>query len=77
MTVYFAPTLEPERTTPPGNGMITARGTLRMAATRLLAGGERCREVFGQHQEVAAADGLRDPGRLLATNSPSITGTRQ
>src|SRR5260221_11233347 len=30
--VYFEPTFEPERTTPPGNGMITA-GSLRIAAT--------------------------------------------
>ena len=30
--LYFEPTLEPERTTPPGNGMMTP-AILRMAAT--------------------------------------------
>ena len=75
--LYFEPTFEPERTMPPGNGMMT-RGRLRIAATARSAAASTAGRVAPEDQEIAAADRLLGhAGLVLARNSPSITGIRQ
>lgn len=74
--LYFEPTLEPERTTPPGKGAMTP-GTRRSAAT--------ARSAAASAAAALAATKIRLPPPTALTigvvssqrNSPSITGTRQ
>ena len=65
IALYFEPTFEPERTTPPGNGMITF-GTLRIASMAASTAGECRGLMFCQHKKVAAADGAHHAGGFLA-----------
>ena len=73
---YLLPTLEPERTTPPGNGMMTL-GSRFIAATAASAA------ASAASRSVASINRLPPPTALVtavvscATNSPSITGMRQ
>ena len=74
--LYLDPTLDPERTTPPGKGMITL-GTLRMAAIAA----SQAASTWGWD---SASTRKLPPPTLGITpvvsstrNSPSITGTRQ
>ncbi len=65
MPLYLPPTLEPERTMPPGNGVMTP-GTLSIAATAASAARKRLGIAFGQQQQIAAADRfLGHTGRRL------------
>ena len=74
---YLLPTLEPERTTPPGKG-ITMLGSCFIAATAASAA------ASAAAVSVASSSRLPPPTAWVvtqvvscATNSPSITGTRQ
>ncbi len=64
--LYLEPTFEPERTMPPGNGMMTS-GTLAIAPTAACAAASVRRGAPAHDQEVAAADRLLgQAGRRLA-----------
>ena len=62
--LYLEPTLEPERTTPPGNGMMTS-GTVADRVDRGLGRGQRPARSSAEDQQVAAADRCDDAGGLL------------
>ena len=75
--LYFEPTFEPERTMPPGNGMITS-GTAAIAATAASAAASvasRSRPMIRRLPPPTAS--LVSPVVSSQTNSPSMTGMRQ
>src|SRR5262249_49739913 len=75
--LYLEPTLEPERTMPPGNGVMVS-GTAPMASTALSA------VSSNPARSLPRMIGLPPPTASVTmpvvssmTNSPSMTGTRQ
>src|SRR5262249_48730660 len=75
--LYLEPTFEPERTMPPGNGVITS-GTSSMARTA------RSQAASTAACDLPSTSRLPPPTAFLVrpvvashTNSPSITGMRQ
>ena len=64
--MYFEPTFEPERTMPPGKGVITS-GTSSIAFTARSQAASTAACELAEHQQIAAADRLLgQAGRLLA-----------
>src|SRR5258706_8456432 len=75
--LYFEPTLEPDRTMPPGNGMMAA-GTFAMAAVAASAAASVDRAVRPMIKRLPPPTAsLVSPVVASQTNSPSITGMRQ
>ena len=77
MPLYLPPTLEPERTIPPGNGMI-APGTLFIAASAASAAASAWRLVRAMNRRLPPpTPSPVMPVLASQRNSPSITGMRQ
>ncbi len=75
--LYFEPTFEPERTMPPGNGVITS-GTLAMASTAASVASSRpARSRPSISRLPPPTPSVVKPHLSSMTNSPSMTGTRQ
>ena len=73
---YRLPTFEPERTTPPGNGRITS-GSRRIAVTAASAAASAASVSRARNSRLPPPTPLTTGVVSCATNSPSITGTRQ
>ena len=73
---YLLPTFEPERTTPPGNGMTTL-GSACMARTAAVATASALSVSRHSSSRLPPPTPLTTAVVSCATNSPSITGTRQ
>ena len=59
MPLYLEPTLEPERTMPPGNGVITS-GTSPIASTAAFGDRQQAGAVVAEDEHVAAAHRVGD-----------------
>src|SRR5579871_574346 len=75
--LYFEPTLEPDRTMPPGNGVMVS-GTLAIAAVAASAAASVAGAVRPMIKRLPPPTAcLVSPVVASQTNSPSITGIRQ
>src|SRR5262252_2800488 len=73
---YLLPTFDPDRTTPPGNGMITF-GTCCIAATAAAAAPSAASMSCARRSRLPPPTALTTGVVSWQTNSPSMTGTRQ
>ena len=73
---YLLPTFEPERTTPPGKGMMVPR-TARIASTAASAPASAASVSRASSSKLPPPTAFTSAVVSCATNSPSITGTRQ
>ena len=77
MPLYLVPTFEPERTMPPGNGVITS-SILAIASTAASVVSSRpARSVPTISMLPPPTASVVTPVVSSITNSPSMTGTRQ
>ena len=75
--LYFEPTFEPERTMPPGKGMMTSR-VAPMRRTAASAASSTVRALAPMMMRLPPPTAaFVIPIVASQTNSPSITGTRQ
>ena len=74
--LYLLPTLEPERTTPPGKG-ITTLGSFFMASMAASQAASACGWLSASTRKLPPPTARTMPVVSSTRNSPSITGMRQ